>query len=124
MTRPLRTEAEVIRRSRAFDIHPDLICIACGRVAMGVNQHFGHRVTRLAELIAPPAPPAPRIKDDVLTVHAIAADLGVSKMTVYRLIHSGELRAMRIGRSFRVRESDLRDYLAGTPVVRLIVGEG
>ena len=35
----------------------------------------------------------------------------VSKMTVYRLVHSGELPAVRVGRSFRVREEDASDYL-------------
>lgn len=35
----------------------------------------------------------------------------VSSMTVYRLIKSGELRAVRVGRSFRVREDDVNAYL-------------
>jgi excisionase family DNA binding protein len=35
----------------------------------------------------------------------------VSKMTVYRLVHSGELPAVRVGRSFRVPESAVHDYL-------------
>ena len=33
-------------------------------------------------------------------------------MTVYRLIKSGELPAVRVGKSFRVREEDLDAYLA------------
>ena len=32
-------------------------------------------------------------------------------MTVYRLINAGELPAVRIGRSFRVREDDFDRYL-------------
>lgn len=39
-----------------------------------------------------------------LTVAEVAAQVRVSKMTVYRLVHSGELEAVRVGRSFRVRE--------------------
>ncbi|MBP2475993.1 excisionase family DNA binding protein [Crossiella equi] len=35
----------------------------------------------------------------------------VSKMTVYRLVHSGELQAVRVGRSFRVPEKAVDDYL-------------
>jgi excisionase family DNA binding protein len=35
----------------------------------------------------------------------------VSKMTVYRLIRSGKLPAVRIGRAFRVREDDVEKYL-------------
>jgi len=39
-----------------------------------------------------------------LTVAEVASRLGVSKMAVYRLIHSGELVAIRVGRSLRVPE--------------------
>ncbi|OMH76925.1 excisionase [Corynebacterium pseudotuberculosis] len=35
----------------------------------------------------------------------------VSKMTVYRLVHSGELPAVRVGRSFRVHEKAVNEYL-------------
>ena len=33
-------------------------------------------------------------------------------MTVYRLINSGELAAVRVGRSFRLREQDVDRYLS------------
>jgi len=46
------------------------------------------------------------------TVAEVAAQTRVSKMTVYRLVHSGELEAVRVGRSFRVSEKALREYLA------------
>ena len=46
-----------------------------------------------------------------LTVAEVAAMMRVSKMTVYRLVHSGELPAVRGGRSFRVRETDANEYL-------------
>jgi excisionase family DNA binding protein len=46
-----------------------------------------------------------------LTVAEVAAMMRVSKMTVYRLVHSGELPAVRVGRSFRVLEKDVDDYL-------------
>jgi excisionase family DNA binding protein len=48
-----------------------------------------------------------------LTVTEVAAIMRVSKMTVYRLVHSGDLVAVRVGRSFRVPEPAVRDYLAG-----------
>jgi excisionase family DNA binding protein len=35
----------------------------------------------------------------------------VSKMTVYRLVHAGELPAVRVGKSFRVPEQAVHDYL-------------
>jgi excisionase family DNA binding protein len=46
-----------------------------------------------------------------LTVAEVAAMMRVSKMTVYRLVHSGELPAVRVGRSFRVQEKDVDEYL-------------
>ena len=46
-----------------------------------------------------------------MTVAEVATALRVSKMTIYRLIHSGELPAMRIGRSFRVSEAAYHSYL-------------
>jgi excisionase family DNA binding protein len=46
-----------------------------------------------------------------LTVAEVAAVMRVSKMTVYRLVHSGELPAVRVGRSFRVSEADVHEYL-------------
>lgn len=48
-----------------------------------------------------------------LTVAEVAALMRVSKMTVYRLVHSGELTAVRVGRSFRVPEHAVHDYLRG-----------
>ncbi|HEY3942005.1 MAG TPA: helix-turn-helix domain-containing protein [Acidimicrobiales bacterium] len=47
-----------------------------------------------------------------LTVGEVARLLRVSTMTVYRLINTRRLPAVRIGRSFRVREVDLDRYVA------------
>lgn len=46
-----------------------------------------------------------------LTVAEVAAVMRVSKMTVYRLVHAGDLPAVRVGRSFRVREEHVNEYL-------------
>ena len=46
-----------------------------------------------------------------LTVAEVATLMRVSKMTVYRLVHSGELNAVRVGRSFRVPETAVHAYL-------------
>lgn len=46
-----------------------------------------------------------------LTVAEVAAMMRVSKMTVYRMVHNGELAAVRVGRSFRVPEKAVHDYL-------------
>lgn len=46
-----------------------------------------------------------------LTVAEVAAVMRVSKMTVYRLVHAGSLPAVRVGRSFRVPEVAVNEYL-------------
>ncbi|OBG92273.1 DNA-binding protein [Mycobacterium sp. E3251] len=46
-----------------------------------------------------------------LTVAEVAALMRVSKMTVYRLVHNGELPAVRVGRSFRVHAKAVHDML-------------
>ncbi|MGO1255220.1 MAG: helix-turn-helix domain-containing protein [Microbacterium gubbeenense] len=46
-----------------------------------------------------------------LTVAEVADIMRVSKMTVYRLVHSGELPAVRFGRSYRVPESAVAQFV-------------
>jgi len=46
-----------------------------------------------------------------VTIAEVASMMRVSKMTVYRLVHNGDLPAVRVGRSFRVKESDVDEYL-------------
>lgn len=46
-----------------------------------------------------------------LTVAEVADIMRVSKMTVYRLVHAGELPAVRFGRSYRVPESAVTEAL-------------
>ena len=48
-----------------------------------------------------------------LTVAEVASIMRVSKMTVYRLVHGGDLPAVRVGRSFRVPERAVHAYLSG-----------
>ena len=46
-----------------------------------------------------------------LTVAEVADMMRVSKMTVYRMVHAGELPAIRFGRSFRVPESAVHEVI-------------
>lgn len=50
-----------------------------------------------------------------LTVAEVADMMRVSNMTVYRMVHSGELPAVRFGRSFRIPESAVEAAIA-TPM--------
>jgi excisionase family DNA binding protein len=47
-----------------------------------------------------------------LTVNEVADLLRVSSMTIYRLIKEGEMPAVRVGKSYRLREDDIDAYLA------------
>ena len=53
----------------------------------------------------------PITRTQFLTVAEVAALMRVSKMTVYRLVHNGELPAVRVGRSFRVHAKAVHDLL-------------
>jgi excisionase family DNA binding protein len=64
---------------------------------------------RPAESVHPVDPALSEVK--FLTVAEVAAVMRVSKMTVYRMVHSAELPAVRVGRSFRVPEKAVHDYL-------------
>jgi excisionase family DNA binding protein len=58
--------------------------------------------------------------DRLLTVAEVAATMRVSNMTVYRLIKNGDLPALRVGKNYRIRESDVDAYLSE----RSVQGEG
>jgi excisionase family DNA binding protein len=49
--------------------------------------------------------------DRLLTVAEVAAIMRVSNMTVYRLIKAGDLAALRVGKNYRIRESEVDRYL-------------
>jgi excisionase family DNA binding protein len=47
----------------------------------------------------------------ILTTEEVLGYLRVTPRTIYRLIRTGELPAMRIGRQWRFRRSDLDEWL-------------
>lgn len=46
-----------------------------------------------------------------LTVEEVSKFLRVSTPTVRQLIESGELKAVRVGRQYRIAREDLDDYI-------------
>ena len=48
----------------------------------------------------------------IMTVGEVANLMRVSSMTVYRLIKSGDLRAVQVGKSYRINEDDINNFLA------------
>ncbi len=51
---------------------------------------------------------------DLYTVAEVAAMMRVSKMTVYRLVQAGSIHSIRFGRSYRVPQSAVREYIDTT----------
>ena len=49
--------------------------------------------------------------EKIYSIADIMYILGISKGAAYKLIHSGELKYFRIGRSIRITESALNDYI-------------
>jgi excisionase family DNA binding protein len=58
----------------------------------------------------------PFVGDRLLTVGEVAGTMRVSNMTVYRLIKAGHLAAIRVGKNYRIRESDVNKYLSDRSV--------
>jgi len=50
---------------------------------------------------------------DVLTVAQVEKILSVGHYSVYKLIHDGTLRALKVGRGYRIVKSSLIEYLYG-----------
>jgi excisionase family DNA binding protein len=46
-----------------------------------------------------------------LTIKECADHVGVSKMTIYRLVHQGAVPSVRVGRSIRIPAGAWRRYL-------------
>ncbi len=60
--------------------------------------------------------PVAEVHGPFVTVAEVASRMRVSKMTVYRLVHSGELPAIRFGRSFRVQQRAVEELLQDAQV--------
>lgn len=60
--------------------------------------------------------PDRELGEPLLTVGEVANVMRVSNMTVYRLIKSGQLAAIRVGKNYRIRRSDVDRYLSDRAV--------
>ena len=56
----------------------------------------------------PPATPTPR---DMLRVRDAASRLDVSVRSLYRLIHLGALKIVKVGRSTRITAKSIEDFI-------------
>ena len=48
----------------------------------------------------------------VYTVGEVAETMRVSRMSIYRLIHAGDLQSLKVGHNFRVTQAALDSFLA------------
>ncbi len=48
---------------------------------------------------------------DVLMPEEVMAILGIGKNKIYKLLQSGELQSLKIGKSYRIPKSYLLDYI-------------
>jgi excisionase family DNA binding protein len=53
----------------------------------------------------------PVLSERLLTVSEVANAMRVSNMTVYRLIKGGQIAAIRVGKNYRIRASEVDRYL-------------
>jgi excisionase family DNA binding protein len=60
--------------------------------------------------------PTPTLARLTYSIEEAASAMGLSSRTVYRLVWSGELRAVRSGRRVLVRLADIEDYLSALAV--------
>ena len=51
--------------------------------------------------------------DKLLTVKELQEQLNVSRSMAWKLVHSGEIPHVKIGRCVRVRESDVAAFIEG-----------
>ena len=56
-----------------------------------------------------------------LTVTEAAAKLSRHRTAVLRLLHVGELRSVRLGRSYRIPEAEVQRLAAGQPLERHVL---
>ena len=52
---------------------------------------------------------------DVLTTKDLQNILGISSKTVFRILHSGQIKSIKVGRNFRIPKIYLLQYLGLVP---------
>ncbi len=53
--------------------------------------------------------------NNYLTVEEVTEHLKITRRTAYNYIKSGALKSYRVGRQYRVKETDLNDFIRPTP---------
>ena len=80
---------------------------------MTAAEHLTWRRDRdgILRAVSPAPRPKPEQPPAFLTVNEVAARWRVSRMSIYRLIHDGELPHVRIGSAFRIPTEAVENYI-------------
>jgi excisionase family DNA binding protein len=54
---------------------------------------------------------APEAREHLRSINELAKYLGITRSTIYRLVETGELKAVRVGQRMRFRPEDVAEYL-------------
>jgi len=57
-------------------------------------------------------------ESEYMSLEEVAEKMGVKYLTIYRLVRSGELPAVRLGKQYRVSKTEFAAYLEGKRNVR------
>ena len=57
-------------------------------------------------------------ESEYMSLEEVAGKMGVKYLTIYRLVKSGELPAVRLGKQYRVSKRELEGYLEGNRNVK------
>lgn len=57
-------------------------------------------------------------ESEYMGLDEVAVKMGVKYLTIYRMVRSGELPAVRLGKQYRVSKRELSEYLEGSRNVR------
>lgn len=52
---------------------------------------------------------------ELMTIEEVMDYLGLSRTSVYDLLRNGELKGVKIGREWRVKKTDMVDYINRLP---------
>lgn len=72
-------------------------------IAVGILYGMG-----MAQQVSELAPP---VHAELLSVSEVSAIFRVSKMTIYRMVHAGELEHVRVGKTYRIFADSVRGRL-------------
>lgn len=107
LSRHLNIVLDEIYRLKPFEERCRTLTVECDQARTETIAAQNELAAQLAAQAA-----GPFADNTMVTVQELADTARVSKMTIYRLIHRGALKAVRVGRCFRVNKAEALALLA------------